>query len=129
MTARGVAMPIIRALTTLALFLALHAPASATDSLFVEAADFLNGVWIGNGSVLRVDAARAQASADPARPFLWDRFIVKEVTNDEIVFAIGAELFEARIDDDTIAVTSTSFRGERVMFRELPEAELRGTAD
>jgi hypothetical protein len=74
--------------------------------------------------VLRVDAGRAQASVDAVRPFEWEHFLIKEVTPDEIVFAIGAELFEARLGADILTLTGTSFRGARVLMR---ETGLRGT--
>ena len=77
--------------------------------------------------VLRVDAKRAQASIDPDRPFEWQRFLVKEVSEDEIVFTIGAELFEAKlVEADTLILTGTNFRGARVLFR---DAALRGTTE
>lgn len=75
---------------------------------------------------MRVDARRAQASLDPRRPFEWEHFLIKEVEADEIVFAVGAELYEARVGADTLTLTGTSFRGARVLFR---EPELRGTTD
>ena len=68
-------------------------------SPFSEAAARLDGDWRGSDFVLRVDARRAQASVDPTRPFEWKRFVVKEVTSEDIVFAVGAELFEARLAD------------------------------
>jgi hypothetical protein len=49
---------------------------------------------------------------------------VKEVTDDEIVFSIGAELFEASVDADRLVLTGTSFRGEAEMVRWKPPAEL-----
>lgn len=106
-------------------------------SLFSDAADRLNGEWRSNDFVLRVDAKRAQASTAIDRPFEWQRFVVREVTGNEIVFAIGSEIFEAVIDADTLVLTGTDFRGERVLFRgadvvgaEEPEGMgLRGTTD
>ena len=110
-------MRITRLLASLVFFAATLAPAAASP--FVEAAIYLDGVWTGDGFVLRVDAARAQASVDAERPFNWTRFLVKEVTPEEIVFTVGAELFEARVaDDDAIVLTSTSFRGELTITRE-----------
>lgn len=109
-------MPFGRALLVLAFLAAVQLPAAASP--FLEAATYLDGVWEGDGYVLRVDAARAQASVDPDRPFNWSRFLVKEVTDDEIVFTIGAELFEARLASESIILRSTSFRGERVMWRD-----------
>lgn len=92
----------------------------ALASPFTDAANYLHGIWQGDGYVLRVDAARAQASVDAGRPFQWTRFLVKEVTGQEIVFSVGADIFEARVDDDTIVLTSTGFRGERTLRREAP---------
>lgn len=102
----------------LAIWLVLGLWTSASAEPFIEAANFLHGVWQGDNYVLRVDAARAQAGVDAARPFQWSRFLVKEVTDTEIVFSVGAEIFEARLNDDAIILTSTTFRGERAMHRE-----------
>jgi len=94
---------------------------SALAEPFIEAANYLSGVWQGDGYTLRVDASRAQASVDGARPFAWSRFLVKEVDGDEIVFSVGAEIFEARVNDLGIVLTSTVFRGERNLQRETAE--------
>jgi hypothetical protein len=94
-------------------------PAWAGASPFLDAAEFLNGSWRGDDFVLRVDSHRAQASVDPKRPFEWDRFVIREVTGDEVVFVIGAELFEAKRRDEEIVLTGTSFQGERVLAREV----------
>jgi hypothetical protein len=111
------------ALLTLGLAAAFHSAAAASP--FSEAATRLDGDWRGADFVLRIDARRAQASIDPARPFEWKRFVVKEVTNKDIVFSVGAELFEAKLDADVLTLTSSGFRGERVLVR---EGELRGSA-
>jgi hypothetical protein len=108
-------------LASLALLVALAAPAVA--SVFSDAAERLDGIWRGGDFVLRVDARRAQASVDAERPFAWARFLVKEVTPTEVVFTIGSELYEARIENDTLTLTGTSFRGERLLSRESGEAE------
>lgn len=107
------------ALSLIAAFLS-----AAVASPFSEAAARLDGDWRGSDFVLRIDARRAQASIDPARPFEWKRFVVKEVTSEDIVFSVGAELFEARLADDVLTLSSTGFRGKRVLVR---EGELRGT--
>jgi hypothetical protein len=91
---------------------------------FSEAAQRLDGEWRGTDFVLRVDAKRAQASVDIARPFEWERFLIKDVTEGEITFSVGAELFEAKLAEGTLTLTGTSFRGPRVLLR---EATLRGT--
>lgn len=108
----------------IALFSAAGFPAHASP--FSDAADLLNGEWRGADFVLKVDAKRAQASIDPTRPFAWERFLIKEVSGGQIVFAVGAELFEAKLDADTLTLTGTSFRGPRVLLR---DTGLRGTTD
>ena len=112
------------ALLALALSAACATPSIASP--FSEAADLLDGEWEGTDFVLHIDAKRAQASIDPERPFEWRRFVVREVTPTEVVFAIGSELFEARVDSDILVLTGTGFRGERILFRGSP---LRGTTD
>ncbi len=113
--------------------LALLAAASfaAADTGFSEAAARLDGEWHGQAFVLKIDARRAQASVDPTRPFEWEHFLVKEVRGDDIVFSIGADLYEAKVDADILTLTSTSFRGERVLFRTTGDAtsNLRGSTD
>jgi hypothetical protein len=104
--------------------LAAEVPPAAAVSSFSEAARRLDGEWRGSDFVLRVDARRAQASIDAKRPFEWEHFLVKDVTESEIVFTVGAELFEAKVGADVLTLTGTSFRGARVLFR---EADLRGT--
>ena len=99
-------------------------PAAAASATFSEAAKSLDGEWRGSDFVLRVDARRAQASIDASRPFEWAHFLVKDVSEGEIVFTVGAELFEARLADNVLTLTGTSFRGARVLFR---DADLRGT--
>jgi hypothetical protein len=109
-------------------FLAAAALISAASAFaataFSEAAQRLDGEWRGADFVLRVDAKRAQASVDAARPFNWERFLIKDVSAEAITFAVGAELFEAKLAEGTLTLTGTSFRGPRVLFR---ETSLRGT--
>jgi hypothetical protein len=97
---------------------------SAATSTYAEAGRLLEGEWRGDEFVLRIDAARAQASIAPDRPFEWQRFLVKEAHDNEVIFSIGAELYEAKVDADTLVLTGTSFRGARVLFR---NTDLRGT--
>ena len=92
--------------------------ASWAASLFNDAAEKLNGEWRGDDFVLRVDARRAQASTAPDRPFEWERFLIKEVIGNEVVFSIGPEIFEAIVDADTLVLTGTAFRGEQVLLRD-----------
>lgn len=111
------AMRIFVVLTMLALLAA--APLAAAQTPFQDAARRLDGMWRGDEHVLRIDSRRAQASIDPDRPFQWQRFLVKQVAaDDEIVFTIGAELFEARLDADSLVLTSTGFQGERILRRD-----------
>lgn len=115
----------MRTLIALLIFAAFAAsnPCAAASTL-AEAARLLDGEWHGDSFVLRIDAERAQASMVPDRPFEWKRFLVKDARENEVMFSIGAELFRARVDSDTLTLTGTSFRGARVLFR---ETELRGT--
>jgi len=97
-------------------------PQAASALSFSEATEQLNGSWRGDDYVLKVDAERAQASVDPDRPFAWQRFLVKEVADWRVTFTVGAELFQAVIGPDGILLTSTSFRGSRVLRREADTA-------
>jgi hypothetical protein len=112
------------------------APLAEAASPVEEAARLLDGVWRGEDYALKVDSRRAQANIDPRKPFQWQRFVVKNVDGEAIVFAIGAEIFEAQITGDVLELSSTSFRGERRLTREETmetaegfELELRGTTD
>jgi hypothetical protein len=96
----------------------LGLPALAADSPFIAAAERLDGVWASDDFELRVDSYRAQANVDQSRPFHWQRFLVKEVAGEKITFTVGAELFEATLGADALRLTSTSFRGERVLQRQ-----------
>jgi hypothetical protein len=120
-----------RLAVTFACLLAVAAPPAAAASLLHEAAQKLDGRWQGDGYEIVIDGERDQASTDPARPFQWQRFLVKQVEGDEIVFTVGAELFQARLDADRLTLTSTGFRGERSLTRLVPPEEmdftLRGT--
>lgn len=107
-------------------FLAFFAATSAAAAAgFSEAAKQLDGNWRGQAFVLRIDAKRAQASMALNRPFEWQRFLIKEVRDDEVTFTVGAEVFQARIDTDILTLTGTSFRGARVLYRDT--GGLRGT--
>jgi hypothetical protein len=115
-------MPIRLALLILIVVAGLNRPAGASP--FTEAAEQLDGEWRSSDFVLRVDSRRAQASIALNRPFEWQRFLIKEVRQNEIVFSVGAELFEAVVEAEILILTGTSFRGERVLFR---DSSLRGT--
>jgi hypothetical protein len=87
----------------------------------VRAADVsrdLHGRWEGDGLRIQIDAARSQAQMRADRPFQWDRFMVKDVTEGDLAFSVGAELFEAVIDGDEMTVAATSFRGTRRLRRQ-----------
>src|SRR4051794_18040098 len=103
-------------LLVLAMFGQAHFAVAASP--YAEAEKLLDGEWRGDDFVLKVDARRAQASVDPARPFEWKHFLIKEVKAGEIVFTVGPELFEAKLGADTLTLTGTGFRGARVLFRE-----------
>ncbi len=113
----------------LSLFLTLASAAAASP--FGEAADRLDGEWQGDdGFVLKIDSDRAQASVDPNRPFHWQRFIIREVTEDDVVFAIGNELFQAKVEPESLRLSGSGFRGEKLLRRArdatLPDLETRG---
>jgi hypothetical protein len=118
----GTGMRLRIALMILALFAGADtAPAAST---YADASRLLDGEWSNDSVVLRIDAERAQASITPDRPFEWKRFVIRDARGDEVVFAIGSELYEATVAGDSLTLTGTSFRGERVLFR---APELRGT--
>jgi hypothetical protein len=104
--------------------LAMLAPTARAISPVDEAARRLDGVWRGDDYALKVDARRAQANIDPEKPFQWQRFQVKEVGDGAIVFSIGAEVFEAKLAGDSLELTGTSFRGERLLTREHPDTPI-----
>jgi hypothetical protein len=78
----------------------------------------LDGKWKGDGFVLEVDSARAQAKVDPTLPFQWDRYGIKTISDGMVVFAVGAELYEASVDAESIILSSTGFRGKRRLGRQ-----------
>jgi hypothetical protein len=94
-------------------------------SVFWDAAQKLDGMWESDVFLMKIDSARAQASVDPKKPFQWQRFIVKDVAEDTIVFTIGSEMFEATLESDELILTSSSFRGERILQRPQPLLGLR----
>jgi len=102
----------------------LLATAAASASPLGDAARQLDGEWTGEGFRLRIDSARAQASTNPDKPFQWQRFIVREAAGEKVVFAIGPDLYEATVLPEVLTLTSTSFRGERVLLR-LDALQLR----
>jgi hypothetical protein len=122
---RGEAEMLVR-IALLAFVLLAGACGPASAATYFEVAKRLDGEWRGDTFVLRIDAKRAQASTASDRPFEWQRFLIKEVHDDEVVFTIGAELFQAVVSDDALTLTGTSFRGARVLFR---GSDLRGTTD
>jgi hypothetical protein len=95
----------------LALCLAAPLPCQAA-SPFAQAASTLDGQWKGDDFMLKIDSTRAQASLDPARPFEWRRFLVQSVSGETVTFSVGPDVFEARIADDELKLTGTTFRGQ-----------------
>jgi hypothetical protein len=78
----------------------------------------LNGTWRAADYILQVDGERAQANTRLDLPFEWERFLVKAVPADgKVKFAIGAELYQASFNGDELLLTSTAFRGERLLKR------------
>jgi hypothetical protein len=78
----------------------------------------LEGKWDGDGFVLEVDSARAQANIDPTLPYQWDRYGIKTVADGMVIFTVGAELYQASVDGESIMLSSTGFRGERRLDRQ-----------
>jgi hypothetical protein len=80
----------------------------------------LDGRWIGPGLELMVDSTRAQARIDPALPFAWKAFAIKNITDDMIVFTIGPYQFVGLLEGDQLTVTSPSLQGSRALRRAPP---------
>ena len=114
----------IRLVLCAAVLAAASAPCLAASVLW-DAAQRLDGRWENDIYMLRIDSARAQASVDPRKPFEWQRFLVKAVAGDTVIFTIGSELFEATLQSEELVLTSTSFRGERLLQRPQPLLGLR----
>ena len=113
------------------LVLSLALPSPSWSNPLYDAAKKLDGTWRGDGYSLTVDSQRDQARIDPNRPFEWQRFLVQEVTADEVIFSIGAEIYEAKVGADQLTLSGSSFRGEHRMRRapKTPDLdmEMRGT--
>jgi hypothetical protein len=107
------------------LIVSLTFSAPAWSNPLYEAAKKLDGTWRGDGYSLTVDSQRDQARIDSNRPFEWQRFLVQEVRPDEIVFSIGAEIYEAKVGPDQMMLSGSSFRGEHRMRREARPPNLR----
>jgi hypothetical protein len=99
---------------------AVPARESEGDSAAPAGGRQLDGKWEGSDFVLRVDSSRAQANVNTSEPFQWQRFIVRRVLDSRIDFAIGAEVFSAEVRSNELTLSSTSFRGERVLKRQEP---------
>lgn len=89
------------------------ASASAAPALTV-----LDGRWAGDGMEIRIDAERSIANIDPAKPFSWQRFIVKEVEGARVVFTVGARLFMADLSQNAMTLTGFDFPGEITLTRQ-----------
>jgi hypothetical protein len=93
-------------------------PSVEADSVsLAEAVEELAGVWQGDGLVLRIDRQRSQANTNPAAPFEWKRFVIRRAKDGTITFALGSEIFKAIPSSSVFALTSTSFRGEKILVR------------
>jgi len=90
--------------------------AQISDTELVNVAENLQGTWRDSNYTLRVDVNRAQANVDGPL-FDWQGFRVREVSGDEIVFAVGWQIYTAKISNSSLVLTSTSFRGEKTLTR------------
>jgi hypothetical protein len=97
---------------------------SALSNLVPE----LDGQWEGDGYFLRIDRERAQANIDADRGFAWQAFSIKGGLGDAILFIIGTELYEARVNGETLSLSSSSFRGEKLLRRRRLRAADRNGA-
>jgi hypothetical protein len=88
-----------------------------TDSAYMNLANHLAGTWQNQSHVLRVDPFRAQASLSRDSPFEWQKFRVREGGREEIVFTIGAQVYVAKLDNTSLVLSSTSFRGDETLTR------------
>jgi hypothetical protein len=80
------------------------------------AAHRLTGVWTGDGVTMWIDPSRAQARTSLEPPFSWKRFLVREAQQD-VIFTLGAEVYEAKLLPDKMTITSTAFQGVRELAR------------
>jgi hypothetical protein len=108
-----------------AVLVAAHA-ASAADL-----GSRLAGDWRGDKLWMTLDPERGQARLNPAKPFQWERFIIKSVDGPQVVFTVGVRLFVATVQGDSLSVEAPGFNGAQILHRELPPppvaSELRGT--
>ena len=103
----------IRRLTGIAVLFAALAAAHASAQILPA----LEGEWRGEELSLAIDQRRGQARLDLGRPFHWERFILKEVDGERIVFTIGARLFAATLDDDSLSVEAPGYGGPQLLRR------------
>jgi len=90
--------------------------APVSDAELIDVAENLQGTWQDSNYTLRVDVNRAQANVGGPL-FDWQGFRVREVSGDEIVFAVGWQIYTAKISNSSLVLTSTSFRGEKTLTR------------
>jgi hypothetical protein len=57
---------------------------------------------------LTIDSHRAQAHLDPALPFQWEAFNIRNVEGGMVVFTVGARLFIAYVTGDQMTLTGPS---------------------
>lgn len=72
---------------------------------------------------LALDTERGQARIDPEKPFQWERFIVKSVAGDEVVFTIGPRLYSAIVEPDSLTVEAAGYAGPQRLTRMAVEVE------
>lgn len=84
-----------------------------------KAMGLLDGKWSGDGFVLDIDGVRAQAHVDPRRPYQWDRYALITVLDGALIFNVGPDVYRASIQEKSLVLSSTSFRGERRLDQQV----------
>ncbi len=92
----------------------LGAPARAEPELNLWQ---LNGGWQGDGHQIIIDVERSQARRDPAKPFQWEAFQIKNISGNVAVFRIGPFQYIAFVEGDRMDLTSHSFKGAASLRR------------
>lgn len=68
---------------------------------------FMNGVWIGENIALTLDTERMLANVDPAKPFQRDALLLKNITDQMVVFSVADRSFIGLFDGDELALTGS----------------------
>ena len=87
------------------------------DRTSVEILNLLNGTWEGRGLMISIDTERLQANTDPNHPFRWEPLVIRNVTGNMVVFAIGKQLFIGLVEDDKLTLTSPALLNSYVFRR------------